>query len=120
VVLFQWLVLQMSVVAMGSPLSPVIHNFLDFEEDALSTVAYKPKCWFHYVDGAFTTWLHEPEELKNFPKHLSNIYSNIKFIMETETNSNIPFLDINIQKTRQFLEEHFVQETHPHQPVSEC
>jgi hypothetical protein len=41
----------MDGVAMGSPLSPVIANF--FMEDfkvALSRAAFKPICWFHYVD----------------------------------------------------------------------
>jgi hypothetical protein len=42
-------------VAMGSPLSPVITNFFmeDFEKKALEQVAYKPVCWFQYVDDTF-------------------------------------------------------------------
>jgi len=40
-------------VAMGSPPSPVIMNFLmeDFEETALEQTTRKPLCWFRYVDG---------------------------------------------------------------------
>ena len=42
-------------VAMGSPPSTVIMNFLmeDFEERVLEQTTRKPLCWFRYVDGNF-------------------------------------------------------------------
>jgi len=69
----------MDKVAMGSLLSPVIANFFmeDFEEAALSRVAYKPMCWFCYMDDTFMFWPHGLKELNNFLNHLNNIHPNI-------------------------------------------
>jgi hypothetical protein len=82
---------QLDKVAVGSPLSPLIASFFveGFEEVALSRVAYKPTCWFRYIDDTVMIWPHRPEELKKFLNH----FSNIQFTMETESNDHLPFLD---------------------------
>jgi hypothetical protein len=63
----------------------------DFEKVALSRVAFKATCWFHYMD--VVTWPHGPEELSNFFNHLI-----IQFTMETEQNGYLPFLDVGINR----------------------
>jgi hypothetical protein len=59
---------QISGVAMGLPLSPVIANFYmeAFEEEALKRAAYKPPCCFKYADDTFVNWPHRCEKLDNF------------------------------------------------------
>jgi hypothetical protein len=70
---------------MGSLLSPVIANFFmeHFQDVTLSRAAYKPTCWFHYVDDRFVIWPHGPEELKNLLNHL-----NIQIAMEPVSKSH--------------------------------
>jgi hypothetical protein len=87
-------------VSMGSPLSLVIAIFFmeDFGKVALRRVAFKPTCWFHYVDDTFIIWPHGPKQLKNFIKHLNNIHCNMQFTMETESNGHFLFLDIDIYR----------------------
>jgi hypothetical protein len=60
-------------VAMGSPLLPVIVNFLmeDFEKKAIELATHKPTCWFRYVDGIFVIWPHGQEKPAEFLNHLS-------------------------------------------------
>jgi hypothetical protein len=75
----------------------MIANFImeDFKEVALSRAAYKPTCWFHYVDNTFMIWPHKPEELNDF---LNNIHPNVQFTMHTELNSHLSFLDTDIYR----------------------
>jgi len=44
------------------------------KEMALSRVAYKPACWFHYADDMLVVWLYEPEKLNlSFSTSIANI-----------------------------------------------
>jgi hypothetical protein len=81
-------------VAMGSPLSPVIMNFVmkDFEERALEQTTRKPLCWFRYVDGNFVIWPRVPEKVERFLDNLNGIHRNINFNSETEKDGPFPFL----------------------------
>jgi hypothetical protein len=90
-------------VAMGSPLSHVIANYFMeyFEEMALESATYKPLCWFRYVDDTFVIWPHGPGKLAEFLDHLNGLHENIKFTMETEKDSHLPFLDIDIYRKPQ-------------------
>jgi hypothetical protein len=85
---------------MGSPLSPVIANFYmeDFEEMALDWAPHKPHCWFCYMDNTFVIWPHGPNRLRDFLDHLNSIHQSIQFTMETERDSHLPFLDINVYR----------------------
>jgi len=66
---------------MGSPLSPVIANFImeDFEKKAVEQVTHKPVCWYRYVDDTFVIWPHGQEKLTEFLKHLSRLHNNIVY-----------------------------------------
>ncbi|XP_046397683.1 uncharacterized protein LOC124164403 [Ischnura elegans] len=90
-------------VAMGSPLSPAIANFYmeNFEKQALNSAPLKPKCFFRYVDDTFLIWPHGKDlALDLFFAHMNSQHPSIKFTMEKETNGQLPFLDILIQKKK--------------------
>jgi hypothetical protein len=65
---------------------------------ALSRMAYKPLCWFHYFDYTFVVWSHGPEKLNDFFNHLINhlnsIPPNIQLTMETELDGHLLFLTL--------------------------
>jgi hypothetical protein len=69
-----------------------------FEEEALKRAAYKPLCWFRYVDDTFVIWPHGRQKLDDFLLHLNNIHTNIQFTMETERDGRIAFLDIDVYR----------------------
>jgi hypothetical protein len=50
--------------------------------------------WFRYVDDTFVIWPHGPDNLKDFLKHLNFIHQSIQFTIETETEGDLPFLDV--------------------------
>jgi hypothetical protein len=87
---------QTDVVAMGSPLYPVIGDFFmeDFEKRAQAN--YKPLCWFHYVDDICVIWPHGSENLERFLSHMNGLHRNKQFTMEIKRDSHLPFLDIDI------------------------
>jgi hypothetical protein len=47
---------------------------------------------------AFMMLCHGPEELKNFLYYHINIHLSIQFTMEIESNSHLPFLDIDVHR----------------------
>ena len=88
----------MDRVAMGSPLSPVIANFImeDFEKKAIEQATHKPVCWFRYVDDTLIIWPHGQEKLTEFLNHPSGHHNKIQFTREKD--GHLPFLDIDIYK----------------------
>ena len=97
---------QKSGMAMGSPLSPLMANiFMEwFEERALDTALKKPKLWLRYVDDVYSQWQHGRPSLQEFLNHLNSIHPSIKFTMEVEANSHLPFLDVSITRSGTTLE----------------
>jgi hypothetical protein len=89
---------QISGVAMGPPLSPIVSNlFMEkFENKALETYPLKPSRCKRYVDYTNVKWTHGREELDNFFQHLNGISDDIKFTMELEENMRIMFLGVLI------------------------
>jgi hypothetical protein len=67
-----------------------------FEETALEGAIHKPLCWFRYVDDTFDIWPRVRGKLSEFLDHLNSIHESIQFIMETEWDGHLPFLDIYI------------------------
>ena len=72
--------------AMGSPVSAVIANLYmeSFEEQAITTSSYELRIWKRYVDR---------ENAGDFLQHLNNQQPSIRFIMETEKDNKLVFLD---------------------------
>ena len=87
---------QQQGAAMGSSVSPVIANLYmeNFEELALRTAPRPPSIWLRYVNDTFVV-LHE-YDVESFTEHINSIDQHIKFTIEPEQNSLLPFLDTQI------------------------
>ncbi|XP_046582171.1 uncharacterized protein LOC124289614 [Haliotis rubra] len=85
---------------MGSPISPLITEIFmtSFEESALSTSPYQPLCWYRKVDDTFAILDpdHDPAVLLD---HLNKQHNRIQFIMETEDQHKLPFLDVSLDNS---------------------
>ena len=81
---------QIDGVAMGSPLGPVLANFLmcDFEEKWLMNAKTSPSFWNRYIDDTFTLF-HNKDSANEFLHYLNSCRSNIKFTFESEQNDAI-------------------------------
>jgi Reverse transcriptase (RNA-dependent DNA polymerase) len=92
---------QIEGMAMGSPLSPILCNLFmaDLEQEALNAAPYKPAIWLRYVDDTFILWEHSTEKLHEFLEHLNSQNQAIKFTMEVEEDSVLPFLDVKVTRT---------------------
>ncbi|XP_068678522.1 uncharacterized protein [Montipora foliosa] len=85
---------QLEGAAMGSPVSAVITNLYmeSFEQQAITTLFYKPKIWKRYVDYTFTILVD------SFLQHLNNQQPSIRFTMETENDYKLAFLDAAVSR----------------------
>ena len=92
---------QIDGVAMGSPLAPVLANiFLSHHETIWLQQCpdhLKPSFYKRYVDDTFLLFDNSVDPLQ-FLHYLNNKHPNIKFTAEAETEGQISFLDININK----------------------
>jgi hypothetical protein len=75
----------------GDSIKPMVTLFVEVAIEMAT-------CWFHYVDDTFVIWHDGLKEPKNFINHLNSICHNIQFIMETESNSHLPFLAVDIPR----------------------
>ena len=63
---------------------------------ALTTTSHPPKVWERHVDDVFSI-IRNPN-LHDFFQHINSLHPKTKFTMETEQNSQLPFLDTLIQR----------------------
>ncbi|XP_011858342.1 PREDICTED: uncharacterized protein LOC105555901, partial [Vollenhovia emeryi] len=91
---------QTTGAATESPISSIIANiFMEhFENEILKKAPQKPSTWFRYVDDTFVIWKHGRETLPQFLTFIISQHPNIQFTMETEQNSQIPFLDVLVRR----------------------
>ena len=97
---------QIDGVMMGSSLGPLFANaFLcHMEVKWLNEcpIHLKPIFYRRYVDDTFL--IFESEEANNrFFEYMNSRHRNIKYTCENEENGSIPFLDIDINKTKDGL-----------------
>ena len=78
---------------MGSPVSTIIaYLYMDiFEELAIESAPCKPKIWKRYVDDTFP--ILDRDRVDRFLQQ-----PNIRFIIETENDSQIAFLDASVSR----------------------
>ena len=86
-------------MAMGNPLSPVLSNlYMElFEKKILSRILPRNVFWFRYVDDIICIWPNDLD-VSDFLTSLNNLVPSIKFTMEEELNSSLPFLDVQIHR----------------------
>ena len=92
---------QIDGVAMGSPLGPTFANiFLSYHEQLWLNEcpdSFKPILYRRYVDDTLVIF-KEKSHSDLFLNFINSKHKNMKFTMESESNSQIPFLDLNIRK----------------------
>ena len=78
---------------MGSPVSPMLANFVleDLEETVLGNGKYTTPFYFRYVDDVITA-LNE-DDINTFLEDINSYHRNLKFTKEIENNGKIAFLD---------------------------
>jgi len=83
---------QIDGVAMGSPLGPPLANvFMCSNEETLDCEGKMPTYYKKFVDDTLTI-MQDKASADNFLEILNQCHSSIKFTMETESNSMLPFL----------------------------
>ena len=86
---------------MGSPLGPLFADiFLCFHEKTWienCLLAFKPSFYRRYVDDCFLLF-RSPKRIPLFLNYLIQQHPNINFTFETESNSSLPFPDIQITR----------------------
>ena len=87
---------QIDGVAIGSPLAPVLATLLMGHYGVLTSY------YRQYVDDIFLVFNFH-DEVKGFFLDLNSRHPNVKFIMETEVNKVIPFLDVLIDNRNNIL-----------------
>ena len=91
---------QIDGVAMGSPLGPVLANLFMSHHEKKWLDDYKGppvKFYKRYVDDIFCLFDHQ-DHAKLFLDYLNKQHASIKFTLEEEQNSKLPFLDVLISK----------------------
>ena len=91
----------MALLAMGSPLSPLLADvFMNSLEEKIfkSPLATQILFWKRYVDDIFGIFKGTLEQLNNLHLYLNSLHPSIKFTLEIETNNSIPFLDLRITR----------------------
>ena len=87
--------------AMDSPVSVVEANLVmeDVETRAIETFLHPPsRFWLRYVNDTFV--IIEKKFLNIFFDHINNLEPSIQFTMETKNDSQLPFLDTLIQRSK--------------------
>ena len=97
---------QIDGVAMGSPLAPVLADIFmsTLEERFLASYSgIGPGYYRRYVDDTFLVFNNSAEALSFFA-YVNSQHPNIKFTMDSENNSSLPFLDVKIDRTANGIE----------------
>ena len=67
-----------------------------YERTAITTALHPPKIWERFVDDVYS--ILKCTHLKKFFHHINNLYQNIKFAMEEESNGELAFLDTLLKR----------------------
>ena len=89
---------QVDGVCMGSPLGPVLANlFMGIKEKEWieNYNGVGPSFYRRYVDDICCTF-QDANEADQFLTYINSRHNNIRFTIEREENSTLPFLDVKI------------------------
>jgi hypothetical protein len=92
--------------AMGNPLSPFLANLFmsHFETELSAKCNYFPRIFYRYVDDIFAIVSFTKDRLAEFTELMNSQYPSIKFTVEVEVDSKLPFLDILISRNNGILD----------------
>ena len=99
--------IQIDGVAMNSPLDPVPSNiimgwsFIELEKILIPKLGKEIKLWRRFVDD--TIYFAKTDSLNCILFTINGFRKNIKFTMEIEQDSTIPFLDVLLIRTPQMI-----------------
>ena len=95
---------QVDGISMGSSLGPTMAGiFVGFHEVDLFSKYKAPEVYFRYVDDTFCVFGSETEAGEFF-SHLNSMHPALRFTLEKENNSTLPFLNVLVYKeTSAFL-----------------
>lgn len=81
---------------MGSPVSGLFAKFAlrPVENKIFDSFNLKQQCWLRYIDDALILWKNILSDLTNFLRDVNRLIHNIKFALEIDENSQLPFLDV--------------------------
>ena len=89
---------QIEDVSMGSPQGPILANiFVGFHERRQFDKFPKPFTYLRYVDDTFISFKSRSDALKFFDT-LNRLHSSLSFTMEEESNGQLPFLDVLVER----------------------
>jgi Reverse transcriptase (RNA-dependent DNA polymerase) len=96
---------QKSGLAMGSKISPPLSDIYmeHFLEKALAGTRFNPLLFKKYVDDCICIFNCKEMNETQLLEHLNSQNTHIKFTLEKETNSSLPYLDILISRETQKL-----------------
>ena len=84
-------------IAMGSPLGPILANiFVGFQESRIAEEDW-PLLYRRFVDDTFSVFLGE-NEAQMFFNRLNALHPALRFTMESEDESRLPFMDVLVQR----------------------
>ena len=84
---------------MGGPASSTTTEIYmqAHESTAISTALYPAKVWDRFIDYVYS--IVKRTHLENIFHHISNLYQNINFTMEEESNGELAFLCTLLKRT---------------------
>ena len=95
---------QIDGVGMGSPIAPAFADiFMNYVIEKTKEFNVQPDVFFRYVDDCFAVF-PDFESAMLFYRKLNQIHSNVKFTYELENNKQLPFLDVNVDNSKEKLE----------------
>ena len=99
--------IQIDSVAMGSPLGHVLArifrglSFIELEKILIPKLDKEIKLWRRFIDD--TIYFAKMDSVKYLLFTINGFRKNIKFTMEIEQDSTIPFLDVLLIRTPQMI-----------------
>ena len=95
---------QTDVVAMGSPLGPVVGGIfmVELETTIAPTLGNPLRKWKRYVDNTYC--IVKTESVNEILLKLNSFHMNIQFTYEVETNNMLSFLDVLVIRKNNNIE----------------